>query len=66
MYLEHRGLYWSKGSIMSHVDPATIGLAAVVRPGADVTVVAVSRMVQVVMSAARSLLRTGSTSRSST
>ena len=59
VYLEHRGLYWSKGSIMSHVDPATIGLAAVVRPGADVTVVAVSRMVQVAMSAAEKLAADG-------
>jgi len=55
IYLEHRGLYWTKGLGASDETPTPIGTAAVVRSGSDVTVVAVSRMVGVAVSAAEKL-----------
>jgi len=55
VYLEHRGLYWTKGLGASDETPTPIGTAAVVRSGSDVTVVAVSRMVEVAVSAAEKL-----------
>ena len=55
VYLEHRGLYWTKGLKAPDETPTPIGTAAVVRSGSDVTVVAVSRMVGVAVSAAEKL-----------
>ena len=55
VYLEHRGLYWTKGPGAPEGTPTPIGTAAVVRSGSDVTVVAVSRMVEVAVSAAEKL-----------
>ncbi|MCS5686180.1 MAG: alpha-ketoacid dehydrogenase subunit beta, partial [Acidimicrobiales bacterium] len=55
VYLEHRGLYWNKGLGAPDEIPTSIGTAAVVRSGSDVTVVAVSRMVEVAVSAAEKL-----------
>ena len=55
VYLEHRGLYWTKGLRAPDETPTPIGTAAVVRSGSDVTVVAVSRMVGVAVSAAEKL-----------
>lgn len=55
VYLEHRGLYWTKGLEEPDGAPTPIGSAAIVRSGSDVTVVAVSRMVEVAVSAAEKL-----------
>lgn len=53
VYLEHRALYWTRGSVAAHGMPTPIGEAAVVRPGMDVTVVASSRMVQIALEASK-------------
>ncbi len=59
IYLEHRGLYWTKGPFSFDGSPARIGKAAVVRPGSDVTVVAVSRMVKTALTASEKLTTEG-------
>lgn len=57
--LEHRGLYWSRGEVPDGAAPATIGEAAVRRPGDDLTIVAWSRMVGAALEAAATLDGTG-------
>ncbi len=59
IYLEHRGLYWSRGPAALDGSVTPIGSASVVRPGSDVTVVAVSRMVQIALSASEKLAAEG-------
>ena len=59
IYLEHRGLYWTKGSFVPGGSPTRIGEAAVVRPGSDVTVVTVSRMVKTAITASEKLAAEG-------
>lgn len=59
IFLEHRGLYWSRGPAALDGSVTPIGSASVVRPGSDVTVVAVSRMVQIALSASEKLAAEG-------
>src|ERR1044071_3299372 len=53
VFVEHRGLYWSRGNITD--DPIPLGKASIVREGRDTTIVALSRMVQSAMEAAEDL-----------
>jgi pyruvate dehydrogenase E1 component beta subunit len=59
LYVEHRGLYWTRGEVPEgdHVVPA--GVAALLKAGKDVTVLAFSRMVQLALEAADELDRQG-------
>ena len=59
VYLEHRGLYWTKGLVDLDDAPTPIGSAAVARSGSDVIVVAVSRMVDVALLASQKLALDG-------
>jgi pyruvate dehydrogenase E1 component beta subunit len=55
LYIEHRGLYWTRGEVPDgdHVVPP--GVAAVLKTGNDVTVLAFSRMIQLALEAAGEL-----------
>jgi pyruvate/2-oxoglutarate/acetoin dehydrogenase E1 component len=44
LMLEHRWLYWQTGNVSPDSDPIEIGSAKVLRPGKDLTIVAVSWM----------------------
>ncbi|ADB52497.1 alpha-ketoacid dehydrogenase subunit beta [Conexibacter woesei] len=55
LYLEHRGLYWSKQEVDDDAGPAVIGEAAIRRPGTDVTVIALSKAVGTALDAAKQL-----------
>lgn len=59
LFIEHRGLYWSKGEVPDgdHVIP--LGVAEVKRSGKDVTVLALSRMVGESLAAAEQLAAQG-------
>lgn len=59
LFLEHRGLYWSRGEVPEgdHVSP--IGEAVVRRPGRDVTIVAWSKMAVTALEAAEALAADG-------
>jgi acetoin:2,6-dichlorophenolindophenol oxidoreductase subunit beta len=55
VFIEHRGLYWSKGQIPNGEHIVPIGRAAVVRPGDRVTIVALANMVSPALTAADEL-----------
>jgi pyruvate dehydrogenase E1 component beta subunit len=55
VFIEHRGLYWSKGQIPSGDYIVPIGQACVVRPGYRVTIVALANMVSPALAAADEL-----------
>ncbi|WP_104087744.1 alpha-ketoacid dehydrogenase subunit beta [Arthrobacter sp. GMC3] len=55
LFLENLALYNTKGEVPEHNTPAEIGKAAVTRRGADITVVAYSRMAAVALDVARQL-----------
>lgn len=57
--LEHRALYETEGPVPEESDPTPIGVAAVVREGCDVTVVATSLMVVEALKAAERLAPLG-------
>ena len=57
VYLEHRGLYWSRGEM--DCGGVRLGEAAIRRSGTDVTIVAWSRMVATALEAADTLGREG-------
>jgi len=59
IFIEHRGLYWSRGQIPDDDDLIPIGKAAVVREGSDVTIVALAKMVQSSLDAAEELSSNG-------
>jgi len=59
VFIEHRLLYGMKGPRPPADHVATIGQAAVVRPGRDVTVVSVSRMVHEALAAAEEVAGDG-------
>ena len=59
IFLEHRGLYWTKGPVPGDGHRVPIGQAVVRRPGRDVTVVAWSRMVGTALAAAETLAADG-------
>lgn len=57
--VENKTLYFRAEEVPDAVPPAPIGRAAVLRPGRDVTVVALSRMVHEALAAADELAREG-------
>jgi pyruvate/2-oxoglutarate/acetoin dehydrogenase E1 component len=59
IFHEHKGLYGRKGPVERGAAPATIGRAAVVREGRDVTLVATLLMVERSLSAAEALAKEG-------
>jgi pyruvate dehydrogenase E1 component beta subunit len=58
LFVEHRGLYWSRGDAEDDA-PMSIGKAVVRRPGKDVTILAISKMLGVALQAADSLASEG-------
>jgi len=58
LFVEHRGLYWSRGDAEDDA-PMSIGKAVVRRPGKDVTILAISKMLGVALQAAESLASDG-------
>ncbi len=59
MFLEHEGLYAVKGEVPEGEHTVPLGAADIKRPGGDVTLVAVSRMVYVCLEAAEFLAKEG-------
>jgi pyruvate/2-oxoglutarate/acetoin dehydrogenase E1 component/TPP-dependent pyruvate/acetoin dehydrogenase alpha subunit len=59
LFFEHKLLYLAEGPVPSDDDVAILGSARVVREGRDVTVVALSYMVQVALEAAAELEKDG-------
>ncbi len=59
LVVEHRGLYGARGELPEDDYVVPLGAAAIRRPGNDVTVVALSRMVSVVLDAAEQLAAQG-------
>lgn len=59
LFLEHRGLYWSRGDELAPGALVPLGQAAVRRQGKDVTILAISRMVGVALQAAEKLAADG-------
>jgi pyruvate dehydrogenase E1 component beta subunit len=58
--LEHKGQYTDKGEVPDHADHLVpLGQAKIVRPGEDVTIVAVQAMVKVALQAADALAAQG-------
>lgn len=55
IFLEHRGLYWSRGELSERPTDERLGLASVRRPGTDVTIVAIGAMVPRALEAAATL-----------
>jgi pyruvate dehydrogenase E1 component beta subunit len=55
VFCEHRLLYPSRGPLPAGDTPVPLGVADVKRPGQDVTVIAIGRMVQVALAAAEKL-----------
>jgi pyruvate dehydrogenase E1 component beta subunit len=52
LVFEPRGLYWMTGAVPDGAHLVPLGLAAVVRPGRDVTLIATGRMVHLALEAA--------------
>lgn len=59
LFIEHRGLYWSKGAVPDGDHVVPLGVADIKRPGTDVTVLALSRMVGEALTAAEQLAGQG-------
>ena len=59
LFFEHKGLYNSKGELPDDLRTTPIGVASVVRPGDDVTVVATQAMVPKALEAAEQLAERG-------
>lgn len=59
LFFEHKMLYLTEGEVPSGEDVASLGTACVVRQGGDVTIVALSYMVQVALEAAAELAKAG-------
>ena len=59
IFIEHRGLYWSRGQVSGGDMTVPIGKALVLRDGKDVTIVATAKMVQSSIEVAEDLSRTG-------
>jgi acetoin:2,6-dichlorophenolindophenol oxidoreductase subunit beta len=55
VFIEHRGLYWEHGSVPDGDHLVPIGKAAVLRPGEQVTIVALANMVGAALAAADQL-----------
>lgn len=59
LFIEHRGLYWSRGDVPEGEHIVPLGVAEVKRTGKDITVLALSRMVNVALEAAEKLAEQG-------
>lgn len=59
VFIEHRGLYWSKGEVPSGDLIVPIGKAAVLRPGDRLTILAIANMVGPALAAADELASEG-------
>ena len=59
LFLEHRGLYWSRGEGLAADEVVPLGQAVIRRPGRHVTILAVSKMVGVALKAAEKLAEEG-------
>ncbi|HEY7555207.1 MAG TPA: alpha-ketoacid dehydrogenase subunit beta [Candidatus Binatia bacterium] len=59
VFIEHRGLYWTKGQVPDGEHVVTIGAASVTRHGHDVTIVAMANMLGAALAAADELAGTG-------
>ena len=59
VFIEHRGLYWTRGQVPDGDHVAEMGKAAVVRQGDDLTIVALGKMVQTSIEAAEELAAAG-------
>ena len=59
VFIEHRGLYWSRGAIAGGDHVVQIGKASVVRAGDQVTIVALAKMLQPALEAAEELSSEG-------
>jgi acetoin:2,6-dichlorophenolindophenol oxidoreductase subunit beta len=59
VFIEHRGLYWSKGEVPDTDVALPIGQAAVLRSGDQVTIVALANMVTPALAAADQLVSEG-------
>jgi pyruvate dehydrogenase E1 component beta subunit len=59
VFIEHRGLYWSRGEVSNGDHVVPISKALVLREGKDVTIVALAKMVQPSLEAAEELSTSG-------
>jgi pyruvate dehydrogenase E1 component beta subunit len=59
VFVEHRGLYWTKGEVPDGERVVPIGKAAVLRSGDQLTIVALSSMVAPALAAAEDLAQEG-------
>ncbi len=59
LYLEHRGLFWSRGEVDMDAGPAELGRAAIRRPGTDVTLISFSKAIDTALEAAEMLTQHG-------
>jgi len=59
VFVEHRGLYWSKGQVPDSDHVVAIGKAKVLRQGDHVTIVALSSMLALALAAAEELANEG-------
>jgi pyruvate/2-oxoglutarate/acetoin dehydrogenase E1 component len=59
VFVENKTLYFKKGEVPNDPEPVPIGEAAVLRPGRDVTIVALSRLVDDALTAAARLASDG-------
>src|SRR5258706_7637900 len=57
VFIEHRGLYWTKGQVAEAEQTVPIGKAAVLRQGEQITVVALANMAAPALAAAEELSR---------
>jgi pyruvate/2-oxoglutarate/acetoin dehydrogenase E1 component len=59
LFIEHKALYSTKGEVPEGDHAVPFGVAAILRPGKDVSIVSYSRMVNVAMEAASTLEKEG-------
>jgi len=59
VFIEHRGLYWTRGEVPEGDHVAPIGKAAVARDGDQLTIVATAKMLAVALEAAEELSSSG-------
>lgn len=59
LFLEHRGLYWSKGEELAEGEVVPLGQAVIRRAGQHATILAISKMVGVAVKAAEKLADEG-------
>jgi acetoin:2,6-dichlorophenolindophenol oxidoreductase subunit beta len=59
VFIEHRGLYWTKGEVAAGETVVPIGRASIVRQGEQITIVALSSMIAPTLAAATELQSQG-------